>query len=69
MFLSSSYQPPANSTFSRNKPGTGNQPAVLFSQKKTAPATSNQPNEHDVCFPCLLIFVLSQSLSSKRDDS
>jgi hypothetical protein len=31
--------------FSQNKPATSNQPTVLFSQKKSASATSNQPNE------------------------
>jgi hypothetical protein len=31
--------------FSQNKPATSNQPAVLSSQNKSAPATSNQPNE------------------------
>jgi hypothetical protein len=34
--------------FSQNKPATSNQPAVLFSQNKSAPATSNQPNEQVV---------------------
>jgi cell division septation protein DedD len=29
--------------FSRNKSVTSNQPTVLFSQNKPAPATSNQP--------------------------
>jgi hypothetical protein len=33
------YQPPASSTFLSEKPATSNQPAVLFSQKKLAPAT------------------------------
>jgi hypothetical protein len=32
--------------FSRNKPVINNQPTVLFSQNKSAPATSDQPNEH-----------------------
>jgi hypothetical protein len=31
--------------FSQNKPATSNQPAVLFSQNKSAPAISHQPNE------------------------
>jgi hypothetical protein len=39
------YQPPANSTFSQNKPATSNQPAVLFSQNKPALAISHQPTE------------------------
>jgi hypothetical protein len=39
------YQPPASSTFSHNKPATSNQPAVLFSQNKPAPAISHQPTE------------------------
>jgi hypothetical protein len=32
--------------FSHNKPITSNQPAVLFSQNKSAPAISHQPNKH-----------------------
>jgi hypothetical protein len=39
------YQPPANSIFLSDKPATSNQPAVLFSQNKPAPAISHQPNE------------------------
>jgi hypothetical protein len=39
------YQPPGNSTFSQNKPAISNQPTVLFSQNKLAPAISHQPNE------------------------
>jgi hypothetical protein len=31
--------------FSHNKPATSNHPAVLFSQNKSTPATSHQPNE------------------------
>jgi hypothetical protein len=31
-----------------NQPPATNQPAALFSQKKSAPATNNQPNEHAV---------------------
>jgi hypothetical protein len=31
--------------FSQNKPVTSNQPAVFFSQNKSAPAISHQPNE------------------------
>jgi hypothetical protein len=31
--------------FSQNKPAISNQPAVLFSQNKSAPAISHQPNE------------------------
>jgi hypothetical protein len=34
------YQPPASSTFLSNKPATSNQPAVFFSQNKSASATS-----------------------------
>jgi hypothetical protein len=37
------YQTPASST--QNKPATSNQPAVLFSQNKPAPASSHQPTE------------------------
>jgi hypothetical protein len=41
------YQPPANNTFLSNKPATRNQPALLFSQNKPAPAIiSHQLNEH-----------------------
>jgi hypothetical protein len=42
------YQPPASSTFFSQQ--TSNQPAVLFSQNKPAPAISHQPNEQAVCF-------------------
>jgi hypothetical protein len=38
------YQPPASSTFLSEQ--TSNQPAVLFSQNKPAPAISHQPTEH-----------------------
>jgi hypothetical protein len=38
-----SYQPPANITFVSQQ--TNNQPTVLFSQNKSAPAISHQPNE------------------------
>jgi hypothetical protein len=31
--------------FSQKKPATSNQPAVLFSQNKPAPAISHQPTE------------------------
>jgi hypothetical protein len=31
-------------------PATSNQPAVLFSQNKPAPAISHQPTEHADCF-------------------
>jgi hypothetical protein len=31
--------------FSQNKSATNNQPTVLFSQNKPAPAVSHQPNE------------------------
>jgi hypothetical protein len=39
------YQPPASSTFFLRT----NQPAVLFSQNKSAPAISHQPNEQAAC--------------------
>jgi hypothetical protein len=42
------YQPPASSTFLSEQTSTSNQPAVLFSQNKSAPAISHQPNEHAV---------------------
>jgi hypothetical protein len=41
-----SHQPAV--LFSQKKPATSNQPAVLNSQNKSAPATSNQSNEHAV---------------------
>jgi hypothetical protein len=34
--------------FSQNKPATSNQPTVFFSQNKSAPAISHQPNEQAV---------------------
>jgi hypothetical protein len=37
--------------FSQNKSATSNQPAVLFSQNKPAPAISHQPNEQAVDNP------------------
>jgi hypothetical protein len=40
-FSLTTNQPPA----SRNKSATSNQPAVLFSQNKSAPAISHQPTE------------------------
>jgi hypothetical protein len=36
--------------FSQNKSAITNQPAVLFSQNKPAPAISHQPNEQAVDF-------------------
>jgi hypothetical protein len=45
------YQPPAAVFFSHNKPATSNQPAVLFSQNKSAPAISHQPNEQAAAIP------------------
>jgi hypothetical protein len=53
------YQPPASSTFfltTNQQPAsstffsqqTSNQPAVLFSQNKSAPVISHQPNEQAV---------------------
>jgi hypothetical protein len=44
----SAYQPPTNQPtvfLSRNKSATSKRSAVLFSQKKSAPAISHQPNE------------------------
>jgi hypothetical protein len=32
--------------FSHNQPVTSKQPAILFSQNKSAPAINHQPNEH-----------------------
>jgi hypothetical protein len=40
------YQPPANSSFLSEQ--TNHQPAVLFSQNKSAPTISHQPNEQAV---------------------
>jgi hypothetical protein len=39
------YQPPASSNFLSEQTTTSNQPTVLFSQNKSAPAISHQPNE------------------------
>jgi hypothetical protein len=39
------YQTPASSTFSQNKSATNNQPMVLFSHNKLAPAIGHQPSE------------------------
>jgi hypothetical protein len=39
------YQPPGNSTFLSQQTSQSNQPAVLFSQNKPAPAISHQPTE------------------------
>jgi hypothetical protein len=70
------YLPPAAVLLSHIKPATSNQPAVLFSQNKPAPATS-QPNSLKVgalgedppmCFPWLttgkLMFVVPSKLYS-----
>jgi hypothetical protein len=43
-YIRSAYQPPAICTFLSEQ--TSNQPAVLFSQNKPAPAISHQPTEH-----------------------
>jgi hypothetical protein len=44
------YEPPFHPAvlFSQYKPATSNQSAVLFSQKRSAPDISHQPNEHAV---------------------
>jgi hypothetical protein len=34
--------------FSQNKSATSNQPTIFFSQKKSAPTISHQPNEQAV---------------------
>jgi hypothetical protein len=39
------YLPPASSTFLSEQTSYSNQPTVLFSQNKPAPAISHQPNE------------------------
>jgi hypothetical protein len=39
------YQPPASSTFLSEQTTTSNQPIVLVSQNKSAPAINHQPNE------------------------
>jgi hypothetical protein len=41
--------------FSQNKSATSNQPTVLFSQHKSAPATNHQPNEQAESCPKDLI--------------
>jgi hypothetical protein len=46
--------------FFQNKPATNNQPAVLFTQNKSTPATSHQPNEQAVGS------VFDESLGQKR---
>jgi hypothetical protein len=42
------YQPPGSSTFLSEQ--TSHKPAVLFSQNKSAPVISHQPNEQAVYF-------------------
>jgi hypothetical protein len=42
--------------FSQNKSATSNQPTVLFSQHKSAPATSHQPNEQAEALVALACF-------------
>jgi hypothetical protein len=59
----SAYQPPANSTFFHNKPATSNQPVVLFSQNKPAPAISHQPTDQAES----LIIVRSREEQDPRD--
>jgi hypothetical protein len=49
------YQPPAAVLFSQNKPATSNQPAVLFSHNKSAPAISHQPNEQACQYVMLVL--------------
>jgi hypothetical protein len=49
------YQPPASSTFFSEQ--TSNQPAVLFSQNKPAPAISHQLTEQAVDRPDLCLFL------------
>jgi hypothetical protein len=44
------YQPPASSTFLSEQ--SSNQPVVLFSQNKSAPAISHQPTEQAANFRC-----------------
>jgi hypothetical protein len=44
------YQPPASSTFLSEQISHQQQPAVLFSQNKPAPAISHQPTEQDDMF-------------------
>jgi hypothetical protein len=41
-------QPPASSTFLSEQTTTSNQPTLLFSHNKSAPAISHQPNEQAV---------------------
>jgi hypothetical protein len=53
----SAYQSPASSTFLSEQ--TSNQPAVLFSQNKPAPAISHQPTEQEVsCYLLLVAWIV-----------
>jgi hypothetical protein len=47
--------------FSQNKSATSNQPAVLFSQDKPAPAISHQPNEQAA--DMVVLFVIKCAFS------
>jgi hypothetical protein len=49
------YQPPATSTFLSNKPATNKQSAILFFQNKSAPTTTNQPNEQADMLRCIVV--------------
>jgi hypothetical protein len=48
------YQQPASNTFLSEQPTISNQPTVLFSQNKPAPAISNEPNEQAANFAEIL---------------
>jgi hypothetical protein len=56
-FLSeqTSHQQPVSSTFLSEQTSHRNQSAVLFSQNKSAPATSHQPNEQTVLCHVVLV--------------
>jgi hypothetical protein len=58
------YQPPASSTFLSEQTATSNQPAVLFSQKKSTPAISHQPTEqavgHETPVSCPMKIILKK---------
>jgi hypothetical protein len=54
----SAYQPPASSAFLSEQTSTSNQPAVLFSQNKPAPAISHQSNEQALEACCCYFLLL-----------
>jgi hypothetical protein len=53
--------------FSQNKSATSNQPAVLFSQNKSAPAISHQPNEQALASQCKHRKLYSKGATEQND--